>query len=49
VLKTKVFKTINPQGCPACNFSGTTGRIVISEMLWIDSGIRDIIKRIGMT
>lgn len=33
-----------PVGCPSCRFTGYSGRTVISEMMLIDSTLRDIIN-----
>ncbi|MEG1799091.1 MAG: type II secretion system protein GspE, partial [Synergistaceae bacterium] len=33
-----------PVGCPSCRFTGYSGRTVISEMMLIDSALRDMIN-----
>lgn len=40
-LNTKLYK---PCGCPTCRFTGYSGRVLVSEVMKIDSEIRDMIN-----
>jgi len=42
-------KTYLPVGCPACRFTGYSGRTVISEVMMIDPVLREMISRGSQT
>lgn len=37
------FKLYRPNGCPACNFTGYTGRVGLFEMMGVDETVREMI------
>ena len=45
-IGTKIYQ---PKGCPACRFTGYSGRTVVAEVMIIDSELREMISRSAQT
>lgn len=45
-IGTKIYQ---PKGCPACRFTGYSGRTVVAEVMVIDSELREMISRSAQT